>query len=382
VLDCLHGLSPELGTHECCRRALAGIARVMQLRGAAIVLRDGDAVVHGTFAVEPLARAWPRGDAVDALPRIPFAGGMVRDPALRDALAEAEVVGVVPLVSPRRRWGHLFLTTGLLGATFIDEDARLLDTFAAQLALVLDGAELLARSLSVERALAHAEKLAAIGELAARIAHEIRNPVTAARSLAQQLGREPQSPLNAEHAQLILTELERVERQVAALLRFARREEFQFAAVELDTLVRATVDELRPRLEAAGVTTTLAAERVTARADREKLRQVLINVIENALDALRDAAGERRLAIDVGRENGAATIQVSDTGPGVPGDALPRLFEPFYSLKPQGTGLGLAIVRRTVEAHGGRVAARSTPGSGLALSFELPLADTPPETTR
>ena len=116
---------------------------------------------------------------------------------------------------------------------------------------MLDGAGLLARAVAVERSRAHAEKLAAIGELAARVAHEIRNPVTAARSLAQQLAREPASPLNAEHAGLILSELERVERQVAALLRFARREEFQFAPVDLGELARATVERSRTRLEAS-----------------------------------------------------------------------------------------------------------------------------------
>jgi signal transduction histidine kinase len=377
LLAFVRELSPELGTLECARRGLAEIARVMRLRGAAIVLRDGEAAAHGTFALDPLRRAWPRGAAADALPTRPFVGAALRDAGLREALAEAEVVGVAPVVSPRQRWGHLFITTGLLGATFIDEDAEIVETFAAQLALVLDGAELLARSLAVERALAHAEKLAAIGELAARVAHEIRNPVTAARSLAQQLGREPQSPLNAEHAQVILTELERVERQVAALLRFARREEFRFEPVDVATLVRTTVNELHPRLEAGGVHVTLAAaDGVTARADREKLRQVLINVIENSLDALRETSGERRLAIDVGRENGAATIRVTDSGPGVAADALPRLFEPFFSLKAQGTGLGLAIARRTIEAHGGRIEARSPTGEGLSLTFELPLTDT------
>src|SRR2546425_8185340 len=103
----------------------------------------------------------------------------------------------------------------MLGGFFHEDDVEGFQAFVAQLALLLDGADLLARTIAVERSLAHAEKLAAIGELAARIAHEIRNPVTAARSLAQQLAREPASPFAAEH-RLILGELERVERQGAA----------------------------------------------------------------------------------------------------------------------------------------------------------------------
>jgi signal transduction histidine kinase len=253
-----------------------------------------------------------------------------------------------------------------------------LQAFADQLALVLDGAALLARAVAVERSLAHSEKLAAIGELAARIAHEIRNPVTAARSLAQQLSREPASPLNAEHAGLILTELERVERQVAALLRFARREEFHFESVDLAELVRATVETFRPRLESAGITVELHLRpHTTIHADRDKIRQVLINVIENAVDALGGAAHTKQLSVGVGGVNGTATIQVTDTGPGVSAATLPQLFEPFFSLKPNGTGLGLAIAKRTVDAHGGRIAATSPPGAGMTFEIELPFVPSP-----
>lgn len=373
----LHALSPELGTLECCRRALAELVRVWQLTGAAIILRDGEAVVHGDFQLEPLRRVWPREAEADALPANSFGTAELRELplTLREALIEANVgLGAAPILGPRRRWGHLFMNTGLLGGTFREDDAEAFRTFVAQLALLLDGTDLLARTVAVERSLAHAEKLAAIGELAARVAHEIRNPVTAARSLAQQLAREPGSPFAAEHA-VILTELERVERQVAALLRFARREEFHFEAVDLGELVRTTIADLHPRLEAARVGVELdAAGDVTARADREKMRQVLVNLIENAIDALGDTTGSRRLAIGIARANGTATIRVQDNGPGVPADAVPRLFEPFFSLKAQGTGLGLAIARRTLEAHSGRIAAESGAGAGMTLCLELPLA--------
>jgi C4-dicarboxylate-specific signal transduction histidine kinase len=111
---------------------------------------------------------------------------------------------------------------------------------------------------------------------------------------------------------------------------------------------------------------------VTAAADREKLRQVLLNLIENAIDALAERPGGRRLDVVVGREDGSATMRVSDNGPGVSADAMPHLFEPFFSLKPTGTGLGLAIARRTVEAHGGRIVA-ACEGAGMTFEVELPL---------
>jgi signal transduction histidine kinase len=378
LLAFLHTLSPELGPLECCRRALAELVRVRQLRGAAILLDDGSTLVHGTFNLEPLLRAWPRGPAADALPPRCYGTAELRQlPApLRHALTEANVgLGAAPILSPRRRWGHLFLNTGLLGGTYREDDFEAFEAFVTQLALLLDAADLLARAVTVERSLAHAEKLSAIGELTARIAHDIRNPVTAARSLAQQLVREPGSPFAAEHG-VILGELERVDRQVAALLRFARRDEFRFAPVDLGELVGATLATLGPRLHAAGITLeTRATPGVVTRADGEKLRGVLVNLVENAIDALAGVEGVRRVAVSLQGTNGTATLGVTDSGPGVSAEALPHLFEPFFSLKAHGTGLGLAIAKRTIDAHGGSIEATSPPSGGMSVRVHLPLRE-------
>jgi signal transduction histidine kinase len=370
-------LSPELGIVECCRQALAEVARLMSLRGAAIMLTDRPGIItHGTLNTEPLEGV--RSDLTNdtAIPPGPFSAKAFREVCepLKDALIEADVVGVIPIAGPRRSWGHVFITTGGLGATFSDDDLQAMQTFGDQLALILDAAELLERTVSVERSLAHSEKLAAIGELAARVAHEIRNPVTAARSLAQQLVREPDSPFRVEH-DLILEELERIERQVAALLRFARREEFQFETLDLGVLVGSTASALRPRVEQAGVSLQVdAPDGIKARIDREKFRQVLINLVENAVDALAQRNGNARVSVALSTSNGSAQLRVSDNGPGVSEQVMERLFEPFFSLKEQGTGLGLAIARRTIEAHGGHIVAQPAGGGGLSFEIELPVA--------
>ena len=377
LLDFVHTLSPEIGVRECCRRALAELARVWQVPGVALVLRDGDALVHGPIDIAPLLAVWPRGDAADELPRRNFGSTELRELpiAVREALTITGVgLGTFAVLSPRRRWGHLFLRTGLLGGAFDEDEVVALAAFTDQLALLLDGADLLARAVAVERSLAHAEKLAAVGALAARIAHEIRNPITAARSLTQQLAREPGTPFGGELG-VILDELERVERQVASLLRFARHEEFRFAAVDLADLVRATVASLRVRLDAQSVNVELHLEPgVLARADADKVRSLVLNLLENALDALATVDGLRQIDVAVAGVNGHAALVIEDNGPGVPADALPRLFEPFFSLKPHGTGLGLAIAKRSVDAHGGRLAAMSNPRGGLRIDVELPLA--------
>jgi signal transduction histidine kinase len=373
----LHTLSPDTGIVECCRRALVEVTRVLGLEGAAILLSTGETVVHGVIDTAPLERVWPRGADGGELPPGLFVGeelGRGR-PALVEALIAADVPAVVPIVGPRGRWGDLFLRTGVVSASRIDfDDDATLEAFARQLALVLDSAALLARAVAIERSLAHAEKLAAIGETAARIAHDIRNPVTAARSLAQQLVEEPGSPFAAEHG-LILEELDRVERQVAVLLRFARREELNVEALDLGELARSVIAHVARRLDDAVVTAAVSAPAgIRVSADREKLRQVLINLVENAIDALGGKDADRHLVVEVEERDGCAALRVRDNGPGVPPDALPRLFEPFFSLKSTGTGLGLAIAHRTISAHGGRIEARSTPAAGMTMHVILPLA--------
>lgn len=368
-------LSPELGVTECCRRSLAKVVDLMELRGAGIFLfRNSTAVVHGTVDLDPVRSLWSQRTP-DELPQRAFAGAELRELPfpVTAALIRADVVGVFPIRNHGRHRGHMFISTGFLETATSDDNVAVLQAFADQLALVLDGADLLARAVGVERSLAHAEKLAAIGELAARIAHEIRNPITAARSLAQQLAREPESPYEEEHA-LILQELERVERQVAALLRFARKDEFHFEPVDLGDLARATASAFHSRCETAGIEVHCdAAGTIIARADREKLRQVLVNLIENAIDALQDVDAPRRLSLRVGSSNGTAQLEVADNGPGAPPEVVSHLFEPFFSRKEHGTGLGLAIAKRTIDAHGGRISVRNGSSRGLAMRIELPL---------
>ena len=122
--------------------------------------------------------------------------------------SRAGVVGVICVRGSRRLWGHILMRTDLVGASFGSEELAAIEGFSDQLGLVFDGADLLGRSLEVERSLAHREKLAAIGELTARVAHEIRNPATAARSLAQQLVKEEDDRYQVEHS-LILESLDR-----------------------------------------------------------------------------------------------------------------------------------------------------------------------------
>jgi signal transduction histidine kinase len=213
-------------------------------------------------------------------------------------------------------------------------------------------------------------------QLSASIAHEIRNPITAAKSLVQQMGEDPAGRENVEYAQVALEELSRVERSVSHLLKFARDEDFRSGEVAMADLLESALETFRDRLdhEKIRVETSLDC-RGLLRGDPEKLRRVAINLVGNAVDALADSGGpDARIEVELG-ENLAGSevwIRVRDNGPGMDPETRSRIFEPFFTSKPGGTGLGLPITRKLVEAHGGKIEVQSSPGEGSAFLVTLP----------
>ena len=222
-----------------------------------------------------------------------------------------------------------------------------------------------------------------VEELAAGVAHEIRNPITAAKSLVQQMGEDPTARENVEYAGVALAELERVEKSISHLLRFAREEDVALAEVRIGDVVDAALDTLADRIGGLGVKVERDDEGAgTLRGDAEKLRRVVINLIGNALDAFAEARTRApRLEIAAGR-NLADTevwLRVRDNGPGMDAEKLERIWSPFYTSKQTGTGLGLALSKKVVEAHGGAIEASSTPGAGTEFIVTLPRRAQPGE---
>ena len=230
------------------------------------------------------------------------------------------------------------------------------------------------REVRREKAVMNTEKQASIDELSSTIAHEIRNPIAAAKSLVQQMGEDPTSVENVAYANVALEELDRVERSISHLLKYAKEEDYTFAPVNLATVVDSALTAMRAKLEAAKVAVVrnyIAGPTVVA--DGEKLRQVFANVLDNAIDALASVAEGRR--IDLFIENGGrrATVRVRDNGCGIPADKVERVFNPFFTTKEKGTGLGMAISKKIVEAHEGSVDVVSEPGRGTEFAVTLPL---------
>ncbi|HXX49266.1 MAG TPA: HAMP domain-containing sensor histidine kinase [Myxococcota bacterium] len=240
-----------------------------------------------------------------------------------------------------------------------------------------------ARSVSRQRVVLEDEKLRSLEELSASIAHEIRNPITAAKSLVQQLGEDPTSSENVEYANIALQELDRVEKSISHLLRYAREEEMHPQQMKLVDAVESALETLRERLQAANVKIRRDFDsQGELIGDREQLRRVFINVIGNALDAFTEAkTPSPQLAIGVGENLGGSEIwaRVRDNGPGMDAETQARIFKPFFTSKANGTGLGLAITRKLVDAHGGTIEVSSAPGQGSEFTIQFPKQAQSPE---
>jgi len=230
------------------------------------------------------------------------------------------------------------------------------------------------REVRREKQAMTSEKQASIEEISATIAHEIRNPIAAAKSLVQQMGEDPHSVENVEYAKVAIDELDRVERRVSHLLKYAKEEDYAFAHVNVAGVVDAALTQLKSRIDAAKV--QVARNYIagpTVWADAEKLQQVFSNIIDNAIDAMEAVSETRR--IDLFIENGTpktVTVRVRDNGCGIPEAKLAKIFNPFFTTKDKGTGLGMAIAKKIVDAHQGQLGVDSAEGRGTEFRVTLP----------
>jgi len=219
----------------------------------------------------------------------------------------------------------------------------------------------------------HAQNLE---ELSASIAHEIRNPITAAKSLVQQMGEDPAALENVEYANVALEELQRVEKSISHLLRFAREEDVAISEVRIADVVESAIETFGDRLAALGVSLERDVDEAgPMRGDPEKLRRVIINLLGNALDAFAESEIPEPLIEVQAGENLAGTevwVRIKDNGPGMEPERLQKIFSPFYTSKSSGTGLGLAISKKVMDAHGGSIEAHSRPGDGTEFVLTFP----------
>jgi signal transduction histidine kinase len=226
----------------------------------------------------------------------------------------------------------------------------------------------ISRTVHQERRSLEDEHSRSLEKLSASIAHEIRNPITAAKSLVQQMGEDPAGMDNVEYAKVALEELERVERSISHLLRFAREEEMRHVEVRMSEVLDSALETFRERAQREGIEIECQFDcEGKLLGDAEQLRRVVINLVGNAVDSLLDASVQNpRIQVAMG-ENLAGSevwVRIADNGVGIDEELYEKIFNPFYTSKEHGTGLGLPITRKLVEAHGGEIEVVSPPDGG------------------
>ncbi|HEY2909307.1 MAG TPA: ATP-binding protein, partial [Gemmataceae bacterium] len=223
-----------------------------------------------------------------------------------------------------------------------------------------------------EREVRRAERLAAVGQLAAGVAHEIRNPLTSVQLLVQTARKDPTAGgLDSNDLALIDSELGRIEESLRIFLDYARppkpeRKSSDLAAVVRDTL---NLTRLRAEQQQVEVIFSVPAAPVVMFADPLQIRQVAMNLVLNALDAMPRGG---KLEIAAAATPGGVQLTVADTGKGIAPAILPRLFEPFATDKETGLGLGLVVSKRIVEDHGGTIRGANRPNGGAEFVVQLP----------
>lgn len=284
----------------------------------------------------------------------------------------------VPLVFQEKALGVLSIYTSKTHR-FANEEIRLLSAMAGLSSVAIAKAQLLESVVVAEEKLKAAERLSALGWLAAEIAHEIRNPLTVVQMLFHSMVEDLElEEANAKDAQLISKRLKHMDRVLEQILTFARSAEPEFDQLnaeevieDLSLLVRLKLNEqnidLAKEIEGAGLNFW---------GDRAQIEQAILNLVLNACQAMEPGGLLTLRARKVcWKDMPMISISVSDTGKGIPKEIREQLFEPFLSARRGGTGLGLALVKKTVEGHGGKLHLNSRIGKGTTIELLFPMTE-------
>jgi signal transduction histidine kinase len=273
---------------------------------------------------------------------------------------------------------------------FLSEEIRIVELFAERAATAIDNfrlyqqqqqfnqrleQEVAHRTAELEAAqtqLVRREQLAAIGQFATMIVHELKNPMTTVLMGLEHFRKIATLPPDQIRAELALSEVKRLKRLLSEILLYAKPPLLSFVELDLNCFIAEVIHALQDLPEAAEryIQFTPHAEAIYVQVDRDKLQQALTNVIQNACEAVKAQA---IISVSICTKANSIQIHICNQGAPISADCLSRLTEPFYSTKPSGTGLGLAIVKRIVEAHAGELSICSDPTMGTIVRIELPL---------
>jgi signal transduction histidine kinase len=301
-----------------------------------------------------------------------------------DAAARMDQLGVevsVPIVSKDKLVGILVLGHRVDRQIYSSEDLEFLSTLANQAAIAIDNARLYENLKQSQITLRRADRLSSLGLLTAGLAHEIRNPLVAIRTFTQLLPERYDDAAFREVFQgLALKEVDRICGLINDLLSFARPSRPNIAEENLNEVVDGVgrILESQAKDKDVKIVRDFSADLPKAWIDREQLKQVFMNLILNAIQAMRDGGSlviaTRLTTIDDGNSSSPCVqVEIRDTGIGIPEENLEHIFDPFFTNKDGGSGLGLSISHQIIEEHGGRILVRSRVKEGTSFFVNLPL---------
>jgi signal transduction histidine kinase len=221
--------------------------------------------------------------------------------------------------------------------------------------------------------LVQSEKMAAVGELVAGVVHEMRNPLSSVKLNFQIIGRSlDREGLLHEHYSIGLEQIAQLEKMLSSLLDYSKPISVEKTPFRLETVMAESIQQLQSFIESCSIELRADGPLPHVMGDPEQIRQVLVNVIKNAIESAGPAGKvEVRMKASAGEGDKGILIEVSDNGPGISQQDMKRIFQPFFTTKEMGTGLGLSIVKKIMEAHGFRVSVSSEEGAGTMVSLHL-----------
>jgi signal transduction histidine kinase len=333
-----------------------------------ILEEEGARVTRAARASEAIEHAEAGFDVALVDIRLPDATGLSLLPVLKQS---GDGFGEVLLITGSSSLDDAIAAVGHDAYAYVLKPFDPVDLLST-VGRALEKVRLQRESRELERRARIAEKLAAVGTLSAGLAHEIRNPLNAAslqlQLLERRIKRMSDDPKLLNPVELVQSELGRLSNLVEDFLRFARPADLYRRRFDANAMVSQVVELLAPELAHMQIElhTDLPAGPLYVDGDREKLQQVVLNVVRNAIEALEFDGGTIVVSL-AWCEDGMVRLRVADDGPGIPNEIMLRIFEPFFSTKPMGTGLGMAICHSLVQQHGGAMLVRCKEGTEVDI---------------
>jgi len=294
------------------------------------------------------------------------AAGLVAGFGIARSISHSIVNLYLPIRAASGRLEEVVGPVDIAPAQGIEHLDEILRSMADQVGTVVD------RLQQAQHEILRAEQMSALGQLAAGLAHELRNPLTSLKLLVQAaVEAGPEAGLRGRDLAVVADETARLERSLQTFLDFARPPRLEKRRADVCPVLKQTLELISARATRQGVSirSDLPPQPLLIEADHELLRQVFLNLVLNALDALPQGG---TVEVTAAGDDEGVTVTVRDDGPGITAEPVDQIFEPYVSTRETGLGLGLAICRRIVDAHGGRITATNCPGGGAVFTIQLP----------